>query len=109
MDQAIINSRHKNYAVKSLDKFYQKGLLPPDKKEYLTDHRKSVGAWLAMKANGADAGYMLDAASQIATLGLGFNPSVFFGTAQWQEAWTGNTRTENFKLLDKSSMIRETS
>ena len=42
---------------------------------------------MGIEAPNGETHYLLDAASQIATLGLGFNPMAFFGVAHHEEAW----------------------
>ncbi len=46
-----------------------------------------------------DGQYILDVASQIASLGLGFNSGAMFGAAQFLESWTGRTDTPIFATV----------
>ena len=41
----------------------------------------------------------MDAASQIATLGLGFSPTAFFGTTHYLESWLNNKYGNEFKNI----------
>jgi acetylornithine/succinyldiaminopimelate/putrescine aminotransferase len=83
----LINKDDEQYSLGILKKYYDQGLIAPEKKAYLTDLKNSVGPYMGMMGADGKTHFMLDAASQIATLGLGFNPGVFFGTAHFQESW----------------------
>jgi 4-aminobutyrate aminotransferase-like enzyme len=83
----LINKDDEQHSLQILKKYYDEGLIAPEKKAYLTDLRSSVGPYMGMAGADGRPHYMLDAASQIATLGLGFNPGAFFGTAHYQESW----------------------
>ncbi len=75
-----------------LNRVYQAGLIAPEKKPFLIDLQRSFGPFLAIE--GSDQ-LILDACSQIATMGLGFNASASFGCAQHLESWTGQWQTNN--------------
>ena len=98
----LINEASKNHGVKVLDKYYKKNIIPPEKKEYITKLENSVGPYMGIEAPNGETHFMLDAASQIATLGLGFNPLAFFGTAYHQESWTQTKNTKKFKKIRES-------
>ena len=72
--------------------FYDSRLIAPEKKPFLVDLHRSFGPFLAIKGTEQ---FILDACSQIASLGLGFNSSVYFGCAQHRESWTGDWQTDN--------------
>ena len=102
MDIEFINSSDSDYGKKILDSFYKDKMIPAEKKTYITDLKNSFGPYLGIQTNENQTHYILDAASQIATLGHGFNPSVFFGTTQFLESWTNDPSTNEFKLIRKS-------
>lgn len=99
MKLPLINSEDAHFSLEILKKYYENNLIPAEKKNYLTDLRHSVGPYLGIKSANGKTHYLLDAASQIATLGHGFNSSVFFGTAQFLESWTNNTDSHEFKEM----------
>lgn len=110
MNIRLINEKSHAASKKALQNFYEKKFLVPDKKEYLTQHFFGVGPFMGMKGEGEEPSYLFDAASQIATLGLGFNPSAFFGPSQLQESWLNSTQTENFtnlKLAFQNFLLRK--
>lgn len=102
MKLPIINNETETHSKNLLGKFYKNDFIPPEKKNYLTDLRKSNGPYLAITDKDNQIKYMMDAASQIATLGLGFSPSVFFGAAQFLESWTNDANSNEFKTLRKA-------
>lgn len=99
MKLPIINQEDAKAALEILNGFYDKKLIPAEKKTYLTKLRDSQGPYMGIEARDGETHYFLDAASQIATLGHGFNTSVFFGTMQFQESWTNDQFTPEFKNL----------
>lgn len=86
----LINKKDEGHSLKVLNRYYEGGLIPPEKKAYLTQLKESVGPYMGMEGHNGETHFLLDAASQIATLGLGFNPGSFFGTAHFQESWTND-------------------
>lgn len=74
---------------KRLEKIYKAGLIVAEKKPFLIDLRESSGPFLATREDSV----ICDAASQIASNGLGFNAGAFFGAAHYLESWTGRTDT----------------
>ena len=107
----IINEESKKHGLEILNNFYSKNIIPPEKKEYITKLENSVGAYMGIEAPNGETHFMLDAASQIATLGLGFNPIAFFGSAYHPESWTQittsdriNTQRESFERLLKREL-----
>ncbi|MEK6625175.1 MAG: aminotransferase class III-fold pyridoxal phosphate-dependent enzyme, partial [Bdellovibrionota bacterium] len=102
----LINSADEKNSKTKLEKYYTDNFIPAEKKPYTTVLRKSVGPYMALEsARTGSVSYMQDAASQIATLGLGFNPMSFFGTAHFLESWTNSSHTESFQEL-RSSFTR---
>ena len=99
MKLPIINQEDAKKALEILNTFYDKKLIPAEKKTYLTKLKDSQGPYMGIEGANGETHYLLDAASQIATLGHGFNPSVFFGTMQFQESWTNDQYTKEFKNL----------
>ncbi len=97
MKLPIINSNDSNLGSEILKKFYAKKMIPAEKKTYITDLKNSIGPYMGIKSSEGNTHYLLDAASQIATLGHGFNPSVFFGTTEFLETWTNDSTTKEFK------------
>lgn len=97
----LINSQDEQFAKEQLDSFYKKGLIPAEKKNYLSKLKYSFGPFMGIESEKADeTHFLLDAASQIATLGLGFNPTPFFGVAHFLESWINDSSTLQFKNLD---------
>src|SRR5574343_641905 len=90
------------FAKEKLNFFYKDDLIPAEKKTFLTDLKNSFGPYLGVKASTGDTHGLMDASSQIATFGLGFNPQPFFGTAHHLESWLNRFDSENFKHLKKS-------
>lgn len=95
MDLKPINQDIEQSHGEKLKAYYANKMIPAEKKAYLTNHHESVGPYLAIQEGESEPTYFLDAASQIATLGLGFNPQEFMGTGHHWEAWTNNHTTEN--------------
>jgi acetylornithine/succinyldiaminopimelate/putrescine aminotransferase len=95
MDLKPINKDIEQAHGEKLKAYYANKMIPAEKKAYLTKHHESVGPYLAIQDGENEPTYFLDAASQIATLGLGFNPQEFMGTGHHWEAWTNNHTTEN--------------
>lgn len=95
MDLKPINQNIEKAHAEKLAGYYANKMIPAEKKAYLTKHEVSVGPYLAIQDQEENPTYFLDAASQIATLGLGFNPSDFMGVGHHWEAWTNNHNTEN--------------
>jgi acetylornithine/succinyldiaminopimelate/putrescine aminotransferase len=94
----FITAKDEQVSQGILKGFYQNKFIPAEKKPYLTDLKNSTGPYLACKSEDGPH-YIQDAASQIATLGLGFNAPVFMGVAQHLEAWTNNSSTCEFKKV----------
>jgi acetylornithine/succinyldiaminopimelate/putrescine aminotransferase/GNAT superfamily N-acetyltransferase len=99
MKLPIINKADEAHSNEILKSYYQDNLLPAEKKNYLTNLESSTGPFLAIDGKNNETKYLMDAASQIATLGLGFSPSVFFGTAHYLESWTNNKNTKEFRAI----------
>ena len=99
MKLPLINQEDAKHSVHILNQFYDKNLIPAEKKTYLTDLRNSVGPYMGVVGADGKTHYFLDAASQIATLGHGFNASVFFGTTEFLESWTNDSSTREFKEM----------
>ncbi len=107
----LINEEVKNQSQEVLSSYYDNKFMPPEKKAYLSDLRHSKGPYLGVSAKGSRPQYILDAASQIATIGLGFNPAAFFGVATHQEVWTNDTQSQlaqNAQAALQSFMKRKT-
>lgn len=100
----LINQKDGQYAQKVLNEYYQNDMIPAEKKTYLAKYSESVGPFLAVETDDQNnkPHYLLDLASQIATLGLGFNSAVKMGTTQFLSAWTGDTRDQEFQKLQKA-------
>ena len=91
-----ITDEDRKSAQKRLEKTYK--FIPSEKKTYLCNLMDSQGPWLAVENT---SHFILDAASQITSLGLGFNPGSLFGTAHHIEAWL-NLETREIKSIRKS-------
>jgi 4-aminobutyrate aminotransferase-like enzyme/GNAT superfamily N-acetyltransferase len=81
-----LNEKTLDFAKDKLAPFYQ--YIPAEKKPYLPEHSSHLGPYMACE-NGEGVDFMLDAASQIATLGLGFNAREFFGVLHRSSTWLG--------------------
>ena len=84
----LINKASELHGQTTLKKYYESKIIPPEKKEYLADLKNSVGPYMGIETNSKDPHYMMDAASQIATLGLGFNSSPFFAPVFHSDSFT---------------------
>lgn len=102
MKLPIINAKDAEYGHEILKKYYADNMIPAEKKTYLTKLRHSIGPYMGIEASDGTTHYMLDAASQIATLGHGFNPSVFFGCSEFLESWINDATTKEFKEMKNS-------
>ncbi len=98
----LIQKSDESYAAKKLAAYYEGSLLPAEKKQYLTELKSSHGPYMGIEGADGKPHYLMDAASQIATLGLGFNPSVFLGPAHYLESWTNENHTKVAKELRAS-------
>jgi len=97
MTSQLIDHSSKEYADSILTKFYDKSFISPEKKTYLARHEKNVGPYLAIDSGKEQTKYLLDAASQIATLGLGFAAPPLMGTFHHKASWTNNPNLLSFK------------
>ncbi|MCC7442796.1 MAG: aminotransferase class III-fold pyridoxal phosphate-dependent enzyme [Bdellovibrionales bacterium] len=77
-------------------------LMPNEKKPYLTALRRSAGPFLAVETAPDKVSGIFDAASQIATLGLGFNPNAFFGAGQHLESWLNLADSERVQEIRRA-------
>jgi acetylornithine/succinyldiaminopimelate/putrescine aminotransferase/GNAT superfamily N-acetyltransferase len=102
MKLKLISDKDQKHSTEKLNQYYKDDLIPPEKKTYLTDLVHSRGPYMGIEGENGEPSYLMDAASQIATLGLGFNPSVFFGVAHLQESWTNNNKGEEYLKLKKA-------
>jgi 4-aminobutyrate aminotransferase-like enzyme len=97
MKLPIINAEDANHGSEVLKHYYANKMIPAEKKTYMTKLKDSVGPYMGIEGKDGSTHYLLDAASQIATLGHGFNPSVFFGTTEFLESWMNDSTTKAFK------------
>ncbi len=93
----IINADDANHGSEILKHYYANKMIPAEKKTYMTKLKDCIGPYLGIEAKDGSTHYLLDAASQIATLGHGFNSSVFFGTTEFLETWMNDSTTKEFK------------
>ncbi|MCO4793436.1 MAG: aminotransferase class III-fold pyridoxal phosphate-dependent enzyme [Bacteriovoracaceae bacterium] len=98
-DIKLIDNQDVEHAKKVLAGFYENQMIPAEKKTYLTDLKSSQGAWLGVEGHDGTPHHFMDAASQIATLGLGFNSSVFHGASHFLESWTNNPNGPEFTRI----------
>ncbi|HMO13756.1 MAG TPA: aminotransferase class III-fold pyridoxal phosphate-dependent enzyme [Pirellulaceae bacterium] len=89
MNQYLITSDLDHHSAHKLQELYDVGLIPAEKKPFLIDANQSIGGLLKVQ----EGDCILDLASQIASVGLGFNAGPLFGTAQFLESWIGHTDT----------------
>ena len=97
----LANASDSHKSAKVLDRYYRDDFLCGEKKPWLTRLEKSQGPFLVVESadEGKGGAYILDAASQIATLGLGFSPLSFMGTGHFQESWSNRGDTPVAKDL----------
>lgn len=98
----LINNSSKKHAQDILANYYKNGFISPEKKTYLTQLDKNFGPYLGIESGDEKTQYLLDAASQIATLGLGFSAPPLMGTAHHQMAWLNDQNSSDFKSLKYS-------
>lgn len=98
----IINAEDANHGSEILKHYYANKMIPAEKKTYMTKLKDSLGPYMGIESSDGSTHYLLDAASQIATLGHGFNPSVFFGTTEFLESWMNDATTKEFKDMRKA-------
>jgi acetylornithine/succinyldiaminopimelate/putrescine aminotransferase len=96
MKLPIINAKDADHGAEILKNYYADKMIPAEKKNYLSKLKDSVGPYMGVEAFDGSTHYFLDAASQIATLGHGFNSSLFFGTTQFLESWLNDSTTKEF-------------
>lgn len=99
MKLELINKENQSYAEEVLQHFYANEMIPAEKKTYLTHLEGSIGPYLGISSADGKTRYLMDAASQIATLGLGFNSSVLMGASQFLESWTNDQSTETYQNI----------
>lgn len=98
----LIDKTSEIYGQTTLSPYYESKIIPPEKKEYIADLKNSVGPYMGIETNSTDSHYMMDAASQIATLGLGFNSLPFFAPVFHSESFTNCTNTKKFQTVRES-------
>ena len=91
----LVNRDSDAFSVQRTQPLYDQKLIPAEKKPFLIDLQKSGGALMSVE-NGP---FILDVASQIASLGLGFNAGAMFGAAQFLESWTGKKNTPSIQKV----------
>lgn len=99
MEISLINSQDQAYAEGRLAQYYENGMIPAEKKAYLTELSQNAGPFMGIETGTNETHYLLDAASQIATLGLGFSPSVFMGTTHLLSTWSNDDQDPVFLKL----------
>ncbi|TWT47830.1 aminotransferase class III-fold pyridoxal phosphate-dependent enzyme [Botrimarina hoheduenensis] len=82
-------------SAERLNAIYAKRLIPAEKKPFLIDLEASSGPYMAVRGGGL----ICDGASQIASIGLGFNPGAQFGAGQHLESWTNQTNTPHYAAV----------
>ncbi len=102
MKLELINKENQSYAEEVLKDFYENDMIPAEKKTYLTDLEGSTGPYLGISSKDGKTRYLMDAASQIATLGLGFNSSVLMGASQFLESWTNDSSSKTYQNIRSS-------
>ncbi len=84
MDVKLVSADSDPRSHALLERLYAAGYVAAEKKPFLVDLQRCSGPFLAI--DGVDE-FLLDGASQIATLGLGFNHASMFGAAEHLESW----------------------
>ncbi len=95
---SLIYSKPDEAQKLEIEKYYLGERIPAEKKPYLTDLKNGIGPFLPTQKDR----YILDGSSQIATMGLGFNPTSFFGVSHFYEAWLNDPSSVDFQNLRKS-------
>ncbi|HTL13056.1 MAG TPA: aminotransferase class III-fold pyridoxal phosphate-dependent enzyme, partial [Bdellovibrionota bacterium] len=85
-----------------LAKYTAGDLIPNEKKPYLTILARSTGPFLAVETGENKISGLMDAASQIATMGLGFNPAAFFGATHHLESWLNTPDTTQINEIRRA-------
>lgn len=98
----LIDKNSEAFGLKVLETYYKTKIIPPEKKQYLADLKNSVGPYMGIESSDGGSHYMMDAASQIATLGLGFNSLPFFAPTFHSESYTNNHNSKKFQDVRKS-------
>ena len=99
----LANEKNSKKALKRLEKFYRNGFIAPEKKPFFVHGSESIGPYLGVETDDGDGvGYILDAASQIATLGLGFSSGALKGAGQFLSSWTNDCFGPESRHLQKS-------
>ena len=83
------------HSQQRLQQAYQQRLIAPEKKPFLIDLRRSFGPYLAVH----EGDLICDGASQIASVGLGFNAGALFGAAEHLESWINLTCSADFHAI----------
>ncbi len=96
MKLPMINNEDSIHGQEILKNYYADKMIPAEKKTYMTKLQDSIGPYMGIESADGSTHYLLDAASQIATLGHGFNPTVFFGTTEFLESWMNDSTTKEF-------------
>ena len=71
----MVNGNAADQSMSKLQQRYDKGLIPAEKKPYLTQLQKSFGPFIATESDQI----ILDVSSQIATMALGFSARPYLG------------------------------
>lgn len=69
----LLNSTSDPNALQKLEQLYTANWIAPEKKPFIVDLKASQGPYLCVGNNT----FILDASSQVATMGLGFNPAEY--------------------------------
>ena len=94
----LVNRDTDELSVEKTQSCYDRRLIPAEKKPFLIDFERCSGPYLAVE----QGHYILDAASQIASFGLGFNAGAMFGACQFLETWTGNEKTAAIRQVRRA-------
>ena len=89
----FVKEKDKDHAKKILESYY--GMIPRDKKPYLTDLKSSLGPYMGLATGESRSSFLLDVSSQIATLGHGFNPACSFGTSHFLDSWINESGSKS--------------
>ena len=100
-------------STKTLERLYRGAFVPKERKPAIVDHTRSVGPYLTSIDD--DPLCIRDAASQIASLGLGFSPSVYqcaldegkLSTALLSNAEHATSNDENLPSEDYAAFLIE--
>src|SRR5690242_16981890 len=100
MESQWIQPSDEQHAKNVFSKYTEGKAFPDEKKPYAIDLRHSTGAYLAVETGETGRrDLLLDGASQIASLGLGFNARALYGVLHQSDSWTNGKDTFDHQII----------